>query len=536
MRYDAVIVGAGFAGIHMLHRLAATGLSVRLIEAGSDVGGVWYWNRYPGARCDVESIDYQFYFSDEILAEWRWPERYSEGPVIQRYLSFVTDRLGLRDMISFGTRIETADYDERSHQWRLATDRGDSVETRYLILATGPLTVSLKPEFPGMADYKGRILHTAHWPREPIDFAGRNVAIIGTGSSGVQAAPVIARQAKSLTVFQRTPTYSMPVANRALSDDEIADARARTEEYRALRFASPGGLRGMGNPKKVADDSPAEREKQFADRWTMGGFAFLMSYADIMIDAEANEQAASFVYRKIREKVKDPATAEKLIPASYPLGTKRPCLDTGYFEMFNEPHVSLVDARDEPIERFDANGIVAGGKSHVFDDIVLATGFDAMTGAIMKIAITGRNGEKLGDHWADGPRSYLGIAVAGFPNLFILDGPGSPSIIVNAPAMIETQGDWLAQCIQDKEARGIAAIEADRGAEEEWTAHVHEVANYTLYPRADSWAMGANIPGKPRGFMMYLGGLIAYRDKCREVAEAGYAGFALTRAQAPADA
>ena len=529
MKLDAVVVGAGFAGIYMLHRLREMGLSAKLIEAGSDVGGVWYWNRYPGVRCDVESIDYQYQFSDEIQRGWRWPERYSEGRVIQQYLAYVADTLHLRPDIIFDTRVEAANFDDTAGCWLVRTSRDEELSTRFLILATGPLTVTNIPDFPGLENFQGRLLHTARWPSEQIDFAGRDVAVIGTGSSGVQSIPVIARDAKSLTVFQRTAAYSIPAFNQIHSDDDIADAHARFSEDRQTRITSAGGMRWPLNTQSVFDVSPEEREAEFERRWRTGGFGFLLSYRDLLVSLDANEQAAEFVRRKIREKIRDPQTAEVLTPRSYPLGTKRPCLDVDYFETFNRPNVRLVDVRRDPIDRFSMAGIVAGGVEYAFDDIVLATGFDAMTGAVLGIELKGRGGVALKDLWADGPRSFLGIGVAGFPNLFMLDGPGSPSIIVNAPIVIEQQVDWIADCIAYMEAHDISTIEPEEEVQESWTQHVDEVANYTLYPRADSWGIGANIPGKPRVFMLYLGGLDTYRRKCDEVAANGYEGFRLDR-------
>jgi len=530
MKLDAVVVGAGFAGIYMLHRLREAGLSVRLIEAGADVGGAWYWNRYPGLRCDVPSLDYQYRFSEELHNGWRWPERYSEGPVIQRYLSYVADRLGLREHIQFETRVEAAAWDEAAHRWSVKTDRGETLSARYLLPAVGPLTVVNMPAIPGLEDFAGRIHHTARWGDKGADFTGRDVAVIGTGSSGVQCIPVIAKTAKCLTVYQRTPAYSLPVTNPALSDADIEAARLRFAEDGQERLASWGGMTLPHPPGATFDFSPEEREAEFERRWGMGGFAFLASFTDLMVNPDANAEAANFVRRKIREKVNDPAAAAILTSQDFPLGAKRPCLDTGYYETFNEPHVSLVDVRANPIERFTREGIVAGGVERRFDDVVLATGFDAMTGALLKLNVTGRNGVALGDVWVDGPRTYLSAAVAGFPNMFILAGPASPSIMSNAPAAAEQQVDWVINCITHMETNGVAAIEAEEAAQDEWTQHVEQVAQHTLYPRANSWIMGANIPGKPRLYMAYLGGLNAYRDRCTGVAAAGYKGFRFEQA------
>ena len=529
-RVDAIVVGAGFAGLYMLHRLREAGLSARLIETGKDVGGVWYWNRYPGLCCDVESIDYQYQFSDEIERGWDWPERYSKGPVIQQYLSYVADTLDLRRDILFETTAKAATFEEDTHSWLVETDRGDTFRTSYFILAVGPLTSVNTPPFAGMEEFKGRLFHTARWPQEPVDFTGRRVGIIGTGSSGVQSIPVIAQEAASLTVFQRTAAFSLPAENRLLSAEEIRQKHGRFAKDREVRRASPGGLSWMLSSRSALEVSEEEREAEFERCWTLGGFAFLQSFRDILLSQEANDLAAEFVKRKIRAKVNDPETAAVLTSQTYPIGAKRPCLDTNYYETFNLPHVKLVDLRKAPLERFCAEGIVTGGKVHAFDDIVLATGFDAVTGAVLKLQITGKDGLSLGDLWSSGPQTYLGVAVAGFPNLFMIDGAQSPSIIVNAPLAIEQQVEWVGDCIEYMRRNGCTAIEATEQAQHEWVSHVGEVANYTLMVKADSWAIGANIPGKPRVYSFYLAGLDAYRNRCTAVAEGGYEGFRLEKA------
>ena len=527
---DAIVVGAGFAGLYMLHNLREKGLSAKLIEAGKDVGGAWYWNRYPGLRCDVESTDYQYQFSDEIERGWDWPERYSRGPVIQNYLSYVADTLDLRRDILFETTVTAATFEEDRQSWLVETDRGGAFRTSYFILAVGPLTSVNTPPFAGMEEFEGRLFHTARWPEESVDFTGRRVGIIGTGSSGVQSIPVIAQEAAGLTVFQRTPAFSLPAENRALSADEIRQEHEHFARDREVRRASSGGLSWMLSTRSALEVSDEEREAEFERCWTLGGFAFIQSFRDILLSQEANDLAANFIKRKIRAKVNDPETAAVLTSQAYPFGAKRPCLDTNYYETFNLPHVQLVDLRKAPLERFCAEGIVAGGAVHAFDDIVLATGFDAVTGAVLKLKITGKGGLSLGDVWSSGPQTYLGIAIAGFPNLFMIDGAQSPSIIVNAPLAIEQQVEWVGDCIEQMRRNGYTTIEASEPAQQEWVAHVGEVANYTLMVNADSWAMGANIPGKPRVFSFYLAGLDAYRNRCAAVAEGGYEGFRLEKA------
>ena len=527
---DAIVVGAGFAGLYMLHNLREKGLSAKLIEAGKDVGGAWYWNRYPGLRCDVESTDYQYQFSDEIERGWDWPERYSRGPVIQNYLSYVADTLDLRRDILFETTVTAATFEEDRQSWLVETDRGGAFRTSYFILAVGPLTSVNTPPFAGMEEFEGRLFHTARWPEESVDFTGRRVGIIGTGSSGVQSIPVIAQEAAGLTVFQRTPAFSLPAENRALSADEIRQKHEHFARDREVRRASSGGLSWMLSTRSALEVSDEEREAEFERCWTLGGFAFIQSFRDILLSQEANDLAANFIKRKIRAKVNDPETAAVLTSQAYPFGAKRPCLDTNYYETFNLPHVQLVDLRKAPLERFCAEGIVAGGAVHAFDDIVLATGFDAVTGAVLKLKITGKGGLSIGDVWSSGPQTYLGIAIAGFPNLFMIDGAQSPSIIVNAPLAIEQQVEWVGDCIEQMRRNGYTTIEASEPAQQEWVAHVGEVANYTLMVNADSWAMGANIPGKPRVFSFYLAGLDAYRNRCAAVAEGGYEGFRLEKA------
>jgi len=533
---DAIVVGAGFAGLYMLHRLRKAGLSARLIETGKDVGGAWYWNRYPGLRCDVESIDYQYQFSDEIERGWDWPERYSKGPVIQKYLSYVADTLDLRRDILFETTAKAATFDEDTQTWLVETDRGGTFRTSYFILAVGPLTSVNTPPFAGMEEFKGRLFHTARWPQQPVDFTGRRVGIIGTGSSGVQSIPIIAQEAAALTVFQRTPAFSMPAENYVLSAEEIRKKHAQFPHDRQVRRTSAGGMSWMLSQRSALEVSDEEREAEFERCWTLGGFAFLQCFNDILVKQEANDLAAEFVKRKIRAKVNDPETAADLTSQAYPIGAKRPCLDTNYYETFNLPHVKLVDLRKAPLERFCAEGIVTGGQVHAFDDIVLATGFDAVTGAVLKLQITGKDGLLLGDVWSSGPQTYLGVAVAGFPNLFMIDGAQSPSIIVNAPPAIEQHVEWVGDCIEHMRRNGYTLIEATEKAQHDWVAHVDEVASYTLMTKADSWAMGANIPGKPRVYSFYLAGLDVYRNRCAAVAAGAYEGFRLEKVMDTVDA
>jgi cyclohexanone monooxygenase len=530
--YDAVVVGAGFAGMYMLHRLRGIGLSVRVHEQGSGVGGTWYWNRYPGARCDVESMQYSYSFSDELQQEWDWSERYAPQPEILRYANHVADRFNLRREIQFNTRVDQAVFDENENSWQVTTSDGKTVTAKFVVLATGCLSNARVPDIRGLDRFKGQVYHTGHWPHERIDFTGLRVGVIGTGSSGIQAVPVIAEQAKHLTVFQRTPNYSIPARNAALTEQERQKFRQNYPEIR--RFAREEAKNGIYTdlPDRGAlDDGDNERRARYEARWARGGLTFMSVYNNLGLDKAANDTAADFVREKIAEIVKDPQTAKLLQPTTYPIGTKRICIDTDYFETFNRPNVTLVDLKSDPIEEILPNAVRAGAKDYKVDALVFATGFDAMTGSVAKIDISGRHGERLNRKWAEGPKTYLGLMSAGFPNLFIITGPGSPSVLSNMIVSIEQHVDWITDCIAYMRDRGFEAMEANKDAEDKWVAHVNEVAYTTLYPQANSWYMGANIPGKPRIFMPYIGGVGPYRQICNDVAAKGYEGFAMTGAQ-----
>jgi cyclohexanone monooxygenase len=532
--YDTVVVGAGFAGMYMLHRLRGLGLSVRVFEQGSGVGGTWYWNRYPGARCDVESMQYSYSFSDELQQEWDWSERYAPQPEILRYANHVADRFNLRSDIQFNTRVEQAVFDESTNIWQVATSDGRTVTAKFVVLATGCLSNARVPDIKGLDRFKGHVYHTGHWPHEPIDFTGLRVGVIGTGSSGIQSVPVIAEQARHLTVFQRTPNYSIPARNAILTEQERQKFRQNYPEIR--RFAREEAKNGIYTdlPDRGAlDDGDNERRARYEQRWQHGGLTFMSVYNNLALDQAANDTAADFVRDKIAEIVKDPATAKLLQPTTYPIGTKRICIDTDYFKTFNRPNVTLVDIKSDPIEEILPNAVRAGAKDYEIDALVLATGFDAMTGSVAKIDISGRQGQTLNQKWAEGPKTYLGLMSAGFPNLFIITGPGSPSVLSNMIVSIEQHVDWIADCIAYMRDRGFEAMEATKDAEDNWVAHVNEVAYTTLYPQANSWYMGANIPGKPRIFMPYIGGVGPYRQICNDVAAKGYEGFAMTAAARP---
>ncbi|MBV1796711.1 NAD(P)/FAD-dependent oxidoreductase [Siccirubricoccus sp. G192] len=532
---DAVIVGAGFAGLYMLHRLRGLGLTVRVFEAADGVGGTWYWNRYPGARCDVESMQYSYSFSEALQQEWQWSERFAGQPEILRYANHVADRFDLRRDIRFETRVTAARFDEASGRWLVETDRGDRVSAQYCIMATGCLSAARMPEIPGIESFAGGIYHTGHWPHAGVDFTGQRVAVIGTGSSAIQAIPVIAAQAAHLHVFQRTPNFSIPSRNQPMDAAYEAlwktDYAARRRQAREMRT----GILYPLNEQSALEVSPEERQREYEGRWETGGTAFMAAFKDLATSQAANDTAADFVRGKIRAQLRDPAVAEALQPRNHPIGTKRICVDTDYYATFNRDNVTLVDVRRSPIQAITPTGLRTRDSAHEFDSLVFATGFDAMTGALTRIDLRGRAGRSLAGKWAEGPRSYLGLMTAGFPNLFMITGPGSPSVLSNMIVSIEQHVDWITDCIRHLRARGLACIEATAEAEDAWVAHGNEVAERTLYPAANSWYMGANIPGKPRVFMPYIGGVGVYRQICSDIAGKGYEGFRLTAPDAIAD-
>jgi len=524
--FDAVIIGAGFGGMYMLHRLRQKGLTARVIEAGKGVGGTWYWNRYPGARCDVESVQYSYQFSSDLEQEWEWTERYATQPEILRYANHVADRFDLRRDIQFETRITAATFDEAANVWRVETDKGDKVVARFVITAMGCLSSPNAPRIEGLADFKGPTYHTGNWPHEGVDFTGKTVGVIGTGSSAIQSIPIMARQAKHLTVFQRTANYTIPAHNKPLDPAYVAKVKAHYPEMRKRAKTKPAGIDFTINMASAIETPAAERRRLFEERWAYGGLGFMASFSDLLLNDQSNKAAADFVRAKIREVVKDPKTAEILTPKNI-IGCKRLCVDDGYWETFNRPNVTLVDISDEPIERITAHGLRAKGQDYTFDCLVLATGFDAMTGALLKVDIRGRGGVALKDKWREGPKSYLGLTIVGFPNLFTITGPGSPSVLTNMLPSIEQHVDFIADCLETLRAKGLNVIEPVDEAQEAWVGQVGDFANITLRSTCSSWYVGANIPGKPRVFMPYIGGLPAYIAACDEVVKNDYEGFAL---------
>ena len=524
---DAVVVGAGFAGLYMLHRLRSMGLSARVFEKGSGVGGTWYWNRYPGARCDTDSVEYSYQFSDALQQEWRWTERFATQPEILRYLEHVADRFDLCRDIQFDTAVTEAIFDETAGCWRIATDDGARLTATYCIMATGCLSAVNRPAFDGLDRFEGEWYHTGAWPHEEVSFAGKRVGVVGTGSSAIQSIPVIAAKASHLTVFQRQANYTIPARNAPLDPVAYAEIRETYGELRREAKKTPTGCWWIVNPATADEMSADERRRELEARWEMGGLCMYSVFADVLMNDEANEIAADFVREKISELVRDPQVAALLSPHSF-IGCKRICLDTDYYATFNRPNVALVDVSDAPVEEITRTGLRTGGRDYELDTIVFAIGFDAMTGPLLGIDIRGRDGRTLKAKWADGPRAYLGLAIEGFPNLFTITGPASPSVLTNMVPAIEQHVEWIADFIAHALAGGRPRIEASLAAEDAWLAHHDEVANGTVFPGCNSWYVGANVAGKPRRVMPYTGGFPAYIEKCEAVAANGYEGFTLT--------
>ncbi|BBZ39643.1 flavin-containing monooxygenase [Mycobacterium conspicuum] len=525
---DVVVVGAGIAGLYLAYRLSRAGYGFRVFEAGDDLGGTWYWNRYPGARVDVPSVDYMFSFDPDWRRDWQWSEKYATQPEILRYLNHVADKHDLRRHLTFSTRVERARWDDDASLWRVRTDGGDEVSARFVVMATGCLSMPKPPEVDGLERFGGEVYFTSRWPHEPVDFANKIVAVIGTGSSGVQLIPVIAQEARELVVFQRTPNFSIPARNGPLSAEKLAQLTDESE-YRAAARISWGGIPGERSIIQTFSVSEPERQERFERAW-QGGLLFdtFTVFSDVLSNPAANHELAEFFRNKIRSIVADPQTAADLCPTDHPIGTKRPCLDTNYYATYNLPHVRLVNIRKHPIRHVTETGIDTADESFDFDAIVFATGFDAVTGAITAVDFRGRNGLALKDKWADGPHTYLGLTTVGFPNLFFITGPGSPSVLSNMAVSIEQHADWVLDCLGHLSASGFDVIEATELAEAGWMQHVNDCADITLYPAANSWYMGANVPGKPRVFLPYCAGVDFYRVSCDEVAARDYLGFRLS--------
>tara|TARA_B100000161_G_scaffold6299_1_gene4043 strand:- start:1435 stop:3060 length:1626 start_codon:yes stop_codon:yes gene_type:complete len=522
---DVVVVGAGFSGLYLLYRLRKAGFSTRVFERGGDVGGTWYWNRYPGARCDVESLQYSYSFDEQLQQDWHWPEKFSAQPDILAYANHVADRFNLKKDIEFNVEVKASRFDENLKTWKITTNTGEEIDAQYFIMATGCISTTQIPNIKGLSDYVGNTFHTGDWPHEEVDFSGQSIAVIGTGSSGIQSIPVLAKQAKKLTVFQRTPNYSIPSQNEPMTKKyERSWKDVYSERRKEMRYSAHGSLKDLNDVPALSVDED-QRQELYTKRWAIGGTGFLGSFNDLLTNADANYTAAEYVRQQIKRVVKDKETAEILCPRSYPIGTKRICIDTGYFETYNRENVKLVDISKKPIQRLVADGIIVDDQLYAFDSIIFATGFDAMTGSIFNVDIKGRGGLALKEKWNAGPKTYLGLMSASFPNLFMITGPGSPSVKSNMIMSIEQHVDLVIETLLSMRRRGLSVVEPELEAENKWVDHVQEVANKTLFPQANSWYMGANIPGKPRLFMPYIGGVGAYREICEEIVANNYRGF-----------
>lgn len=523
---DVVIIGAGYAGMYQLYKLRNLGMKARVIEAGDDVGGTWYWNRYPGARCDIESIHYSYSFDDELQQEWNWSERYAAQPELLKYAQHVADRFDLRKDITFNTRVAKLDFDDAASTWTATMDDGSQLTCRYVVAATGCLSAPSHPTFEGMEDFAGEHYYTSSWPHEGVDLTGKKVAVIGTGSSGLQTITTIAPQVAELTVFQRTPSFAVPAHNHPWTEEDLEKVKINYPEFRERDRNTRIGFYTRAGSALMSEATPEQIQADLDERWEEGGLGFNSGFADTLIDPDSNYRVAEYVRTKIREKVKDPVTAERLSPRTYPIASKRMCVDTGYFEVYNQDNVTLVDINEEPIKRITRDGIVAGDTEHKVDVIIFATGFDAMTGALDRIDISA-GGQLLRDKWKHGPRTYLGLMSAGFPNLFTITGPGSPSVLSNMMVSIEYHVDWVTNAIAYLSDHGLTRMEATEEAEDNWVTTVNDFGNMTLMPQANSWYMGANIPGKERVFMPFVGGVDTYAQVGNGVATVGYHGFDL---------
>ncbi len=539
-RPEVLVVGAGFAGMYAVYRLRGQGLSVKALEAGSDVGGTWYWNRYPGARCDVPSLEYSYGFSRELEQAWDWPEVFSAQADILRYANHVADEFDLRRHMQFDTRIVAVEWLEDVARWRLTSEAGETFEAPFCVMATGCLSVPIKPDIRGAADFRGEVYHTGTWPKEPVSLAGKRVGIVGTGSSGVQAVPELAREAAHLTVFQRTPVYTVPANRKRMRADVQQEFREHYPEIRRMQQNNPGGVsnfRPRRSTRRAATDNvnplparlldlTAEQRRDAIDRLGLGA---LLAFRDVYSDAHANEIANALYRDTVRTMVRDPETAERLLPKTYGLGCKRQVIDRDYYDTFNRDNVTLVDLVETPIETIDATGIRTNARHYDLDVLIYATGFDAMTGALLRANIRGRAGRPLADKWRDGPIAYLGLQMSGFPNLFTVTGPGSPSVLCNMLVAIEQHVNWIGDCIAWLRSHGVRTIEPRPESETQWVAHVNEVAAGTMFtaPTCNSWYLGANVPGKARIFMPYVGGFPRYRERCEREAANAYEGFAL---------
>jgi cation diffusion facilitator CzcD-associated flavoprotein CzcO len=526
-RFDAVVIGVGFGGMYALHKLREMGLKVGAIEAGGDVGGVWYWNRYPGARCDVMSLDYSYSFSNEIMQEWTWSEQFAAQPEILAYANYVATKLDLRRDIQFNTRARTVSYHDAGRHWVIETRAGEVFETTYLLMATGPLSIPKPLDTPGVDTFAGEIYQAQRWPHEDVDLSGKRIGVIGTGSTGIQIIPVVAEVAAHLHVFQRTPSFSLPMRNRKLEPEYIAQIKAHYPELRAIARATfTGGVRPVST-RPLFSVTAAERQALMEEAWKTSGLAFLGLFSDLLVNQEANDIVADFVRDKISEVVRNPDTAERLKPRGYPIFARRPCLDTNYYETYNRPNVTLIDCLTDPIEQIMPTGVRTRDREIALDVIIAATGYDGLTGAMLALDVKGRNGASLRDKWNAGAKSHLGLMMQGFPNLFIVAGANGPSALANFILLNEQNVEWASECITYMRENNIATIEPTREAEDGWMDQIAQLSGRSLMPKANTWYTGTNIKGKPRSFSIYMGGLQRYRETCSAAALRGYEGFSI---------
>lgn len=535
-RLDVVVVGAGFGGMYAVYKFREMGMKIQGFEAGGDVGGVWYWNRYPGARVDLPSIDYSFSFSPEIEQEWTWSEQFAAQPELLRYINFVADRLDLRKSIQFNTRVTSAVWDESRKLWTVKTDRGETYEATYCVMATGPLSVPKDPEIPGIARYKGRMLRAARWPHEPVSFEGLRVGVIGTGSTGIQIVQEVGKEAGELFVFQRTPSFTMPMRNETLEPDYVAEVKRNYHGIReAARNSAVGGTRPQST-RAFFSVTPKQRRQLLEDAWKNGGIAMLGTFADLLSNEEANAHVAEFVRGKISEVVQDPATAEKLKPRDYPIFARRPCLDSSYYETYNRPNVHLKDCITDPIVEITEKGVRTQAGEVELDMLILATGYDGLTGALLAFDVVGRDGRTVNDKWKDGARSHLGLMMEGFPNLFMTTGPNGPAALANIIRISEHDVDWIAAAMTYMEKNGLVAIEPTAQAEQRWMDLVYTLSQRTLLTKAKTWYVGANVKDKPQGLTLFTGGFMKYREYAAAAIQDGYRDFAFERAEEAATA
>lgn len=529
-RVDMVIVGAGFGGMYATWKFREQGMSVVSIEEGGDVGGVWYWNRYPGARCDLLAVDYSYGFSEAVQQEWTWSEQFAAQPEILAYANFVADRLNLRQHYRFNTRVVSAKWHDARQLWAVRTDDGKVIEARFCVMATGPLSKPTDPDIPGLARFGGQVLRAARWPHQPVDLTGKRIGVVGTGSSGMQIIQTLGRTDCELYVFQRTPSFTLPMRNRAHSAEYTAELKRNYAAIReACKLNPTGGARPVST-RPFFSLPPEHRRELMEEAWAHGGHTFLGIFSDLMTNAEANEQVAEFVRGKIAETVDDKELAEKLKPRGYPIFARRPCLDTGYYETYNLPNVHLVDCLADPIVEITERGIRNQSGETELDVLILATGYDALTGAMLAFEITGREGRPLAEKWAGGPRSLFGIVMEGFPNLFMTTGPNGPAALANIVTISENDVDWVARIITHMQQSGQAAVEATLAAEDAWMDQIQRLAGRSLMTKAKTWWVGANVKGKPQGMLMFTGGFHKYREACEAVAANGYRDLAFQKA------